>query len=166
MADHKSESRAERQESAKNLSGNLADEGANPQFAPKTQRNGDASRDLPGWSSQEVDSPGASRPPLPPSVPPILRPRGVGRHAIRDDRMPAAGIDLIKSGFGLTALVLGIVGVSSAWISAWGMIPALLALLLGSVGLAARRRYWAALGMALGVASLGILLPRQFWFWF
>ncbi len=98
----------------------------------------------------------------PAPVPPILVDY---RNAIRShhsEKMPAEGVDLIRSGFALASLVLAIVAFVGCWFSMWALLPAVLTLLTGAPGLGSRRRSLAFIGIVLGLTAMGVLFPPIF----
>ncbi len=61
-----------------------------------------------------------------------------------------------SGGFGITALVLGIVGVGLAWwtIPLLGFVAGILAVIFGGVGMRSRARGMAIAGLVLGIVTI------------
>jgi len=68
---------------------------------------------------------------------------------------PAAPAPAAKVGFGVTALVLGIVGVFLCWIPVFGLILPILAIVFGGIGIFLQSgRGMAIAGLVIGVITL------------
>jgi len=70
---------------------------------------------------------------------------------------PQASVPTAKVGFGITALVLGIVAIFLCWIPIVGLIPPILALIFGGVGIFLQNgRSMAVAGLVLGLITFAI----------
>lgn len=87
------------------------------------------------------------------SIPPIL-PQHRAAMRWHQEKMPAEGAELIRSGFAIAASMLGMLALAGSWMSWWALIPATLAVVLAPTGVFSHHRRWAILGIVLGILAL------------
>ncbi len=95
------------------------------------------------------------------AIPPILDDYRKAIRSHHSEKMPPEGVDLIRSGFALTSLLLAVVAFAGSWISTWALLPAVMALVTGPPGIVSRRRLLAIFAIGLGLATLVLILVRK-----
>jgi hypothetical protein len=96
----------------------------------------------------------------PAAIPPILLDRRWLQHGHYREKMPPEGRDLLRSGFALTSLSLGVLALAGCWVSMWSLVPAVLAMVFGPTGVFSHRRLLAIIGVGLGFFAIVITITQ------